>query len=106
MKKLFSFVLMLAAFAASAQTYDLASPSGEVKVSINVSKGLDYSVDYGEEKILLPSSIGLEFKDMTLSYAVRNVQRRSIDQVHTAVVPVKSRFVAEKCNELKINFTI
>ena len=108
MKKLFSFVLMLAAFAASAQTYDLASPDGEVKVSVKVSnsgaKSLDYSVDYGDEKILLPSSIGLEFKDMTLSYAVRNVQRRSIDQMHTAVVPVKSRNVAEKCNELKINF--
>ena len=104
MKKLFSFVLMLAAFAASAQTYDLASPDGEVKVSVKVSNGLDYSVDYGDEKILLPSSIGLEFKDMTLSYAVRNVQRRSIDQMHTAVVPVKFRNVAEKCNELKINF--
>ena len=108
MKKLFSFVLMLVAFAASAQTYDLASPNGEVKVSVKVSKGavncIDYSVDYGDEKILLPSWIGLEFKDMPLSYAVRNVERRSIDQVHTAVVPVKFREVADKCNELKINF--
>ena len=108
MKKLFSFVLMLAAFAASAQTYDLASPSGEVKVSVKVSNGdvngLEYSVGYGEEKILLPSSIGLEFKDMPLSYKVCNVERRSIDQVHTAIVPVKFRTVAEKCNELKIDF--
>ena len=108
MKKLFSFVLMLVAFAASAQTYDLASPNGEVKVSVKVSKGavncIDYSVDYGDEKSLLPSWIGLEFKDMPLSYAVRNVERHSIDQVHTAVVPVKFREVADKCNELKINF--
>ena len=108
MKKLFSFVLLLAAFAASAHTYDLTSPDGEVKVSVNVSNGgincIEYSVDYGDEKILLPSWIGLEFKDMPLSYVVRNVQRRSIDQIHTAVVPVKSRYVADKCNELKINF--
>ena len=108
MKKLFSFVLLLAAFAASAHTYDLTSPDGEVKVSVNVSNGgincIEYSVDYGDEKILLPSWIGLEFKDMPLSYVVRNVQRRSIDQMHTAVVPVKSRYVADKCNELKINF--
>ena len=88
----------------SAKTYDLTSPDGKVKVAVEVGEGIEYSLSYGDEEILSPSRIGLEFKGKQLSYSVRKVSRRTIDQMHYAVVPVKARENREHCNELKIAF--
>ena len=107
MKRIFSLILMFVALVASAQTYELTSPGGDVKVSVEVTQvpnQIAFSVNYGQEKVLLPSVIGLEFKGMDLSYVVRKAERNSIDCMHTAVVPVKSRQVSEKCNELRLHF--
>lgn len=104
MKKILIFVLLLAAYAASAKTYDLASPDGKVKVCIEAGTELAYTVSYDGEQILAPSCIGLDFKDKTLAPAVRKVSRRTVDQMHHAVVPVKAREVREHCNELRLDF--
>lgn len=104
MKKILIFVLLFVAFAASAKTYDLASPDGKVKVCIEAGAELAYTVSYDGEQILAPSRIGLDFKDKTLAPAVRKVSRRTVDQMHHAVVPVKAREVREHCNELRLDF--
>ena len=88
----------------SAKTYDLVSPDGKVKVAVEIDEGIEYSLSYGDEEILSPSRIGLEFKGKQLSYSVRKVSRRTMDQMHYAVVPVKARENREHCNELKIAF--
>ncbi len=97
-------MLMLASFAASAKTYDLSSPDGRVKVCIETGTQLAYSVSYGGERILDMSRIGLDFKDKVLSQSVRKVSHRTLNQMHYAVVPVKSREVREHCNELRLDF--
>lgn len=104
MKKIFVFVLMLSAMAASAKTYDLASPDGKVKVSVEAGNELTYAVTYDGENILDMSRIALDFKGRTLSCAVRKISRRQVDQMHHAVVPVKAREVRERCNELRFDF--
>ena len=104
MKKILIFVLLFVAFAASAKTYDLASPDGKVKVCIEAGAELAYTVSYDGEHILAPSRIGLDFKEKTLAPAVRKVSRRTVDQMHHAVVPVKAREVRERCNELRLDF--
>lgn len=95
---------MLSAAIASAKTYDLASPDGKVKVCIEAGAKLAYTVSFDGEQILAPSRIALDFKDKELSPSVRKVTRRSIDQLHHAVVPVKAREVRENCNELRLDF--
>ena len=95
---------MLSAAIASAKTYDLASPDGKVKVCIEAGAELAYTVSFDGEQILAPSRIALDFKDKELSPSVRKVTRRSIDQLHHAVVPVKAREVRENCNELRLDF--
>ena len=95
---------MLSAAIASAKTYDLASPDGKVKVCIEAGAELAYTVSIDGEQILAPSHIAIDFKDKVLSHAVRKVTRRSIDQLHHAVVPVKAREVRENCNELRLDF--
>lgn len=97
-------MLMLASFAASAKTYDLSSPDGRVKVCIETGTQLAYSVSYAGERILDMSRIGLDFKDKVLSQSVRKVSHRTLNQMHYAVVPVKSREVREHCNELRLDF--
>jgi alpha-glucosidase len=104
MRKIFAFVLMLSAAIASAKTYDLASPDGKVKVCIEAGAELAYTVSFDGEQILAPSRIALDFKDKELAPSVRKVTRRSIDQLHHAVVPVKAREVRENCNELRLDF--
>ena len=95
---------MLSAAIASAKTYDLASPDGKVKVCIEAGAELAYTVSIDGEQILAPSHIAIDFKDKVLSHAVRKVTRRTIDQLHHAVVPVKTREVRENCNELRLDF--
>lgn len=95
---------MLSAAIASAKTYDLASPDGKVKVCIEAGAKLAYTVSFDGEQILAPSRIALDFKDKELVPSVRKVTRRSIDQLHHAVVPVKAREVRENCNELRLDF--
>lgn len=96
--------MLSVAVCASAKTYDLVSPDGKVKVAVEIGEGIEYSLSYDDEEILAPSRIGLEFKGKPLSYSVRKVTRRTIDQMHYAVVPVKARENREHCNELKIAF--
>ncbi len=96
--------MLSVAVCASAKTYDLVSPDGKVKVAVEIDEGIEYSLSYDDEEILAPSRIGLEFKGKTLSYSVRKVTRRTVDQMHYAVVPVKARESREHCSELKIAF--
>lgn len=104
MRRLLFFLMLSVAVCASAKTYDLVSPDGKVKVAVEIGEGIEYSLSYDDEEILAPSRIGLEFKGKPLSYSVRKVTRRTIDQMHYAVVPVKARENREHCNELKIAF--
>lgn len=104
MRRLLLFLMWSVAVCASAKTYDLVSPDGKVKVAVEIDEGIEYSLSYDDEEILAPSRIGLEFKGKPLSYSVRKVTRRTIDQMHYAVVPVKARESREHCSELKIAF--
>lgn len=104
MRRLLLFLMLSVAVCASAKTYDLVSPDGKVKVAVEIGEAIEYSLSYDDEEILAPSRIGLEFKGKPLSYSVRKVTRRTIDQMHYAVVPVKARESREHCSELKIAF--
>ncbi len=104
MKNIFTFLMLFITIVMSAKEYELVSPSGEIRVTVDVKDRITYAVRRGDEVLLSPSVIGMDFKDMDLSCAVRKVSRNSIDEIQTAVVPVKFRNVRNHCNELRLSF--
>ena len=104
MRNFLIFLSLFMTVVMSARTYDLTSPSGEVCVVIEVNDGITYSVRKGEEVLLNPSEVALQFEEYELRPLVRKVQRKRIDEIQTAVVPVKFRQVRDCCNELRISF--
>lgn len=104
MKKYIVIFLVFMGFTMRAKNYDLTSPSGEVYVDISVGKSITYSVRKGDECLLTCSEIGLHFQEFELSPVVRKVENRLIDELQTAVVPVKFRTIRNYCNELRLHF--
>lgn len=60
MKKiLFILFLVLTSFEMSAKVYDLCSPNGKVKVTVNTDNGIHWAINLGERPVLLPSAIDI-----------------------------------------------
>ena len=88
----------------SARDYSLASPDGNVSVTVNVSDSLSFSVRYGDEQILDLSRIALDVKGQDRAFGdrpvIRKASRTSVDRTLEAVVPTKFREVRDCFNEL------
>ena len=60
MKKILVLLVMaLAAMEMSAGVYEVCSPNGKVKVTVNTDQGVRWAVNYGETPVLLPSAIDI-----------------------------------------------
>ena len=49
----------LTAMAVSAGNYEVSSPNGKVKVTVNTDAAVQWSVDYDGRQVLLPSTIDI-----------------------------------------------
>lgn len=103
------FIFSLAGMEAmSARDYSLASPDGNVSVTVNVSDSLSFSVRYGDEQILDLSRIALDVKGQDRAFGdrpvIRKASRTSVDRTLEAVVPTKFREVRDCFNELRLSF--
>ena len=107
-KSLFLFLAMaVAPFAAGAQkTYQLASPDGKLKATVEVDKDIRFSLMHEETPVLSPSIIRLELTDGTIlgdHPKVRKVSKASAD----AAIPTpfyKKSEVRERYNETSLTF--
>lgn len=107
-KSLFLFLAMsVAPFTAGAQkTYQLASPDGKLKATVEVDKDIRFSLMHEETPVLSPSVIRLELTDGTIlgdRPKVRKVSKASVD----AVIPTpfyKKSEVKEQYNETSLTF--
>lgn len=71
---------------AGASEYTVASPDGELSVTISDDRGiLTYKVIYNNNIMLLPSRLGLstDFADMTSGISITGVKRKSINTSYT-----------------------
>ena len=60
MKKILVLLVMaLATMKMSAGVYEVCSPNGKVKVTVNTDQGVRWAVNYGEMPVLLPSAIDI-----------------------------------------------
>lgn len=90
----------------AADIYELASPDGSIKVSIN-TEGPAISVSYKNRPLLLPSRIDLVLQNqypIVPIYRVQKVSRRTNNSIIVSPVPEKRKNIPDHFNELTIRF--
>lgn len=104
---LLSLCMLAVVISARAADYELTSPDKKITVRILVNGQLQWSVSYKGETLLQPSHISLELGNgqvLGKQPVLRRQQRNTVNQVITAVVPVKHRRIPEQYNELRLVF--
>lgn len=98
--------LGLMSFLNARNQFELVSPNGEIKVSLNLSNKIYYSIDYNGEVLLKDNSLQLMLKDKVLGQnpKIRSQKRTSVDGQLTPVVPLKYSTVKNRYNQLLLNF--
>ena len=109
MKKLMTiFVAALMAVSAFAapKTYDLTSPGGKIKVTVESGEGLTYTLTHGGDLLVDKSEINMLLKDGTIYGGVQKapkVTRRSVNQTLPAITYKKSQ-VVDNFNEMTLKY--
>ena len=92
----------------SAKDYRLTSPGENVKVTVSVSDSLRFSIWYGDDLVLEPSAIALDVKGKEDFFGafpkVRKTEEERGDRMLEAIVPLKSRYIRDHFNSLKLTF--
>ena len=85
----------------------LTSPNGEIKVDVNVSDKIYYSVSYNNDLLLKDCFMQLELENETLGVNPKlSKQKKSvISEKQIPVVPVKFAVVDNNCNVLRLDFS-
>ena len=85
---------------------ELVSPNGELKVSLNLSDKIYYSIDYNGDVLLKDNSLLLVLKNQVLGQnpKLRRQKRTSVDEQLTPIVPLKYSKVNNRYNQLLLTF--
>ena len=92
--------------AAQQKNIDLLSPSGKIKVSVNLKDRLNYSVS-AENKLLFSQDLQLKLRNETLGKSPKLSSQRkgSVNDVIKPVVPFKFSSVKNHYNALVLSFS-
>lgn len=99
----FSFLVLT--LNAISQTFEAVSPNGHLKIKVEVTGNITYSVFVGQKRVIQPSVIGLELYDGTIlgdSAKVISVETNEVNDV-IQVVNGKNKELTEQYHELKIH---
>ena len=99
---------VFAAFSVSAasKTYELTSPDGKLKVSVEAGDGISYTLSHENDLLMEKSPIGMYLTDGTVFggvQPVRKASRRYVNQTIPTVVYKKAQ-VKDEYNELTLDF--
>lgn len=85
----------------------LTSPDTKVQIEVCIADRITYSVNYGEERILMPSSISMNLQD-GLNPGVRpvlkNTKKRSVNNKIYPQIREKRKEINDVFNELELEF--
>lgn len=108
MKKslLFFTFCLIQGFATTAQTVEVSSPDNQIKIQVKLGAGIDYSVFYGENKLLDQQNLALELEDLVLGEnpKLRNQKIIEVDEKSEPVVPMKFSSVPNHYKSLRLDF--
>ncbi|WP_158797215.1 glycoside hydrolase family 97 protein [Pedobacter sp. L105] len=102
--KILLFTLLLHT-AATAKDYTLLSPDKKITIKINTDKKVSWSVLRNQELLIKPSPMSLllgDGRELGVSPVVLKSSTGTINQVITAVIPVRSKLIPEVYNELRL----
>ena len=85
---------------------ELSSPNGEIKVTLNITDKIYYSIAYDGDVLLKDNSLQLALKDEVLGQNPRLRRRKyvSVDEQLTPVMPLKFSTVTNQYNQLTLIF--
>ena len=98
--------LCLASLLRAQNKLELISPNGELKVSLNLSDKIYYSIDYNGDVLLKDNSLLLVLKNQVLGQnpKLRRQKQWSVDEQLTPIVPLKYSKVNNRYNQLLLTF--
>lgn len=91
----------------AARTYEINSPGSRIRVVVDISNAVRYSVFFDGRLILEPSHINMIINDdlnLTGNLQVRKTSTRSVKEIIVSPVPEKRKFIPDNYNELTIRF--
>lgn len=103
---LLALALMVICASAAPKHYELISPDGRLKVTVEAGEGLGYSLEHDDDVLMKDSHIGMYMTDGTVFggvQPVKKVSRRSVSQTIPAMIYKKS-LVEDEFNEMTLRF--
>lgn len=99
-------ILANLALTASAKDYTLKSPSGNIGVTVSVDDSIHYSVARDGRIAVQSVGVGLKTADSDFGAkpSVKKVRRNSVSRTIKPVVPMKHSEIADKYNQLTLDF--
>lgn len=89
-----------------AGSYTVVSPDGQIKITVDASKQLTWSVSRGGEQLFAPSAIALDVNglktNLGINPRVSKATKKSVDEMLTVDVPVKFKNIRDKYNQLTL----
>ena len=108
MKKILSICMMLCLCIGiyAQKSYKLASPNGEIKVSVSVSDKIYYDITYGQETLLENGTMLLQVGNQWLGQnpKVSKASTQSVDENIRPVIPFKFSNIRNHYNQLLLKF--
>ena len=108
MKKQFllSAVLCLSLTAFGQKVHQLASPSGNIRISVELTDQIQYDVTQGNQTLMDNCVIGLETTNHQLGIhpKLNKVVRQNVNEELTPIVPLKFSTITNRYNQLLLKF--
>lgn len=87
--------------------YEITSPSRDIRLKVDIKEKIFYSVIHKSKELLGPSPISLRLSGedvMDAKLEVLDIKRRSVDEEIFPVVRIKSKIIADRFNEMSLEF--
>lgn len=89
------------------KNFRLTSPDSKVQIEVRIADKITYSVNYGEEQILMPSSISMNLQDrlnLGIQPRLKNTKKRSVSNKIYPQIREKRKEINDVFNELELEF--
>ncbi|MGQ8338802.1 glycoside hydrolase family 97 catalytic domain-containing protein, partial [Sunxiuqinia sp. A32] len=89
-----------------AKNYQVASPDGRIITSVSTEKGISWSTSVNGQQVFNDNKMSLTLNGENLGAVVkvRKVKQSSFSGKEEVVVPLKSKFIENNYNQLRIDF--
>ncbi len=106
-QKVLVLIILVFSFSviSGAKSIDLTSPDQKIKVTVLLNDGIQFSVQYNNQQMILPSGISMQIDGMDpLSVKIKKTSAREVNEMIHPTVATKNAIIPDHFNELEIVF--